>query len=95
MIARTWHGMTPASKADEYMDYLNKTGVPEYRATPGNLGVYVLRRIEAEHCPFPVADAVGVRGSDQTVCRTTDRKSQILSGGRAVPARAGTHCDAL
>lgn len=52
MIARTWHGMTDASKADEYLDYLNKTGVPEYRATPGNLGVYVLRRIEGNVAHF-------------------------------------------
>jgi hypothetical protein len=48
MIARTWHGVTDASKAEEYFDYLNKTGVPEYRTTEGNLGVYVLRRIEGD-----------------------------------------------
>jgi heme-degrading monooxygenase HmoA len=52
MIARTWHGMTEAAKADEYMEYLNKTGLPEYRATPGNLGVYVLRRIEGNKAHF-------------------------------------------
>jgi heme-degrading monooxygenase HmoA len=52
MIARTWHGMTDASKYDEYLDYLNKTGVPEYRATEGNLGVYVLRRIEGKKAHF-------------------------------------------
>jgi len=52
MIARTWHGITPASKADEYVDYLNQTGVPEYRATPGNLGVYVLRRLEGDKAHF-------------------------------------------
>ena len=52
MIARTWHGVTPASKADEYVDYLNQTGVPEYRATPGNLGVYVLRRLEGDKAHF-------------------------------------------
>jgi heme-degrading monooxygenase HmoA len=52
MIARTWHGMTEASKADEYLDYLNKTGVPGYRATQGNLGVYVLRRIEGDKAHF-------------------------------------------
>jgi heme-degrading monooxygenase HmoA len=44
--------MTEASKADEYFDYLNKTGVPEYRATPGNPGVYVLRRVEGETARF-------------------------------------------
>jgi heme-degrading monooxygenase HmoA len=52
MIARTWHGITEASKADEYLEYLNKTGVPEYRATRGNLGVYVLRRIEGNKAHF-------------------------------------------
>jgi heme-degrading monooxygenase HmoA len=52
MIARTWHGITDASKADAYFDYLNKTGVPEYRATQGNLGVYVLRRIEGNKAHF-------------------------------------------
>ena len=52
MIARTWHGVTDASKADEYLDYLNKTGVAEYRATQGNLGVYVLRRIEGNKAHF-------------------------------------------
>lgn len=52
MIARTWHGITDASKADEYLDYLNKTGIPEYKATQGNLGVYVLRRIEGNKAHF-------------------------------------------
>ena len=52
MIARTWHGKTEALKADEYSDYLDKTGVAEYRATPGNLGVYVLRRIDGNTAHF-------------------------------------------
>ena len=52
MIARTWHGVTEASKADEYFEYLYKTGIPEYRLTQGNLGVYVLRRIEGNRAHF-------------------------------------------
>jgi heme-degrading monooxygenase HmoA len=52
MIARTWHGVTDASKADEYADYLDKTGIPEYRLTLGNLGVYLLRRIEGTRAHF-------------------------------------------
>ncbi len=52
MIARTWHGVTEASKADEYLEYLNKTGIPEYRQTQGNLGVFVLRRIEGNRAHF-------------------------------------------
>jgi heme-degrading monooxygenase HmoA len=46
MIARLWHGAIPAARADEYMRYLEQTGLPDYRATPGNRGVYVLRRAE-------------------------------------------------
>lgn len=52
MIARTWHGVVPAAKADAYFEYLNKTGLPDYRATPGNLGVTVLRRVEGDKAHF-------------------------------------------
>ena len=52
MIARAWHGVTLSSKADQYLDYLNKTGIPDYRATEGNQGVYVLRRIEGDRAHF-------------------------------------------
>jgi heme-degrading monooxygenase HmoA len=52
MIARIWHGETAAAKSEEYLDYLNETGVPDYRATRGNRGVYVLRRIEGDRAHF-------------------------------------------
>ena len=52
MIARIWHGITPAVKAGEYLDFLNKTGVPDYRRTPGNQGAFVLRRIEGDRAHF-------------------------------------------
>jgi heme-degrading monooxygenase HmoA len=52
MIARTWHGVTDAAKANEYLEYLKKTGVPEYEATTGNLGVYVLRRFAGDQAHF-------------------------------------------
>jgi len=52
MIARFWHGVTAAAKSDEYLDYLNETGIPDYRATEGNRGVYVLRRIEDDRAHF-------------------------------------------
>lgn len=45
MIARIWEGVTDASRADEYVGYLQETGLKEYRETPGNRGVLVLRRI--------------------------------------------------
>ena len=48
MIARTWHGRVPTSKADEYYQYLLRTGLADYTATPGNRGLQVLRRTDGE-----------------------------------------------
>ncbi|HLA06261.1 MAG TPA: hypothetical protein VJ022_02380 [Anaerolineales bacterium] len=52
MIARIWHGLTPTSKADEYVEYLKRTGIPDYQATEGNLGTHILRRIEGGQAHF-------------------------------------------
>jgi heme-degrading monooxygenase HmoA len=46
MIARIWEGRTRAALADEYAAYLYEHGVKKLRATPGNLGVQVLRRTQ-------------------------------------------------
>jgi heme-degrading monooxygenase HmoA len=54
MIARLWHGVTEREKADEYLDYVNRTGVTDLRATPGNRGTFVLRRIEGPRAHFIV-----------------------------------------
>lgn len=40
-----WRGRTDPDRADEYLDYLRGTGVKEYRETPGNRGVQILRRV--------------------------------------------------
>jgi heme-degrading monooxygenase HmoA len=52
MIARIWHGVVPSVKADAYHEYLREMGIREYRATPGNRGCYVLRRLEGERAHF-------------------------------------------
>lgn len=52
MIARTWHGAVPAEKAHAYHEFLLRTGVPDYRSTQGNLGVFVLRRIDGDTAHF-------------------------------------------
>lgn len=52
MIARTWHGVTPASKADEYLEFLKRTGVNDYRATKGNRGVLLLRNVGKDRADF-------------------------------------------
>src|SRR5215471_7105617 len=52
MIARIWKGETPESRADQYFAFLKETGIKDYRATEGNQGVLVLRRIRNGHAEF-------------------------------------------
>ncbi len=52
MIARIWHGRTPMEKADAYSAFLNERAIPDYRGTPGNLAVHILRRDERDTAHF-------------------------------------------
>lgn len=52
MVVRTWRGSTRVEDADRYVAYLRETGLTEYRATPGNRGAWVLRRVEDDRCEF-------------------------------------------
>ena len=54
MIARLWQGVVPAAKEAGYREFLEREVLPEYRGTPGNRGVVVLRRQEGEHVRFLV-----------------------------------------
>jgi len=44
MIARIWHGVTMAQKADAFFKFVRKTGEQSYLKSPGNRGVRILRR---------------------------------------------------
>jgi heme-degrading monooxygenase HmoA len=52
MIARIWHGATPAARADEYLDLMRTVAIPDYRSVPGNKGAYALRRMEGDTAHF-------------------------------------------
>lgn len=52
MIARIWHGVTSAKHYDEYWTFLHQRAIPDYRSTPGNLGVRLFRRLEGERAHF-------------------------------------------
>ena len=51
-ITRIWHGVTRAEHADEYLKYVEDTGMTEYRRVKGNLSAKLLRRIEGDECHF-------------------------------------------
>ena len=44
-VARIWQGRTREAIADKYAEYLYDEGVKALRATKGNLGVQVFRRM--------------------------------------------------
>jgi hypothetical protein len=48
MIARQWHGRVRASDAGAYYQYLLRTGLKDYRLTPGNRGVQIFRRRDGD-----------------------------------------------
>jgi heme-degrading monooxygenase HmoA len=52
MIGRIWRGRTPAAASDAYLAFIDRVAVPEYRSTPGNRGVLVLRREVGEVAEF-------------------------------------------
>ena len=51
VIARIWRGAVRRD-GDAYAEYMDETGVAGYRATPGNLGVTMLRRDVGDRCEF-------------------------------------------
>ena len=52
MIARTWHGLVPENNLEDYHHYLLETGVKDLEATPGNLGVFILSKLENGNAHF-------------------------------------------
>jgi len=52
VIARTWRGWTRREDADEYVAYIEETGMRAYRGTPGNRGAWMLRRDEGDRTEF-------------------------------------------
>jgi heme-degrading monooxygenase HmoA len=52
MIARIWRGCTRESDKDTYFEFLKKTGLKDYAATPGNRGVWTLRRVRDGKAEF-------------------------------------------
>jgi hypothetical protein len=78
MIARRWRGRVRAADLDAYLTYLEASGVPALRGTPGNQGVLLFRHIDgsANNIEFEVVslwrdidDIHAFAGDDITVAR--------------------------
>ena len=44
MIARIWRGWVRMEDRAAYVEYIERTGLAEYRGTPGNQGAWMLAR---------------------------------------------------
>jgi len=49
MIARIWHGITRASDAEVYRQYVIETGVREYAETEGSLGIQIWQQAKDDN----------------------------------------------
>ena len=52
MIMRQWRGRVSRDKSEDYLSYLQATGLEEYRNTPGNLGAFVTTRPHGKATEF-------------------------------------------
>ena len=43
-VVRMWRGVIRTADRDEYVEYVERTGIEEYRSTPGNLDAWTLTR---------------------------------------------------
>ena len=54
LIARIWHGVTPADRAGEYIEWVKNTVAPDCQSIPGNLGYTLLRRTDGDRAYMTV-----------------------------------------
>jgi heme-degrading monooxygenase HmoA len=43
-VVRVWRGVIRTQERDEYVEYVERTGMSQYRETPGNLDAWILTR---------------------------------------------------
>jgi heme-degrading monooxygenase HmoA len=54
MIARIWRGRTRSGDAGAYSEYVQRENRESLNSTPGNLGTWLLRRLDGETAEFIV-----------------------------------------
>ena len=86
MIARTWHGVVPREKSEEYYNYLKKTGIADYAKIKGNLGVQIFKKdYQAETHFIVISFWISIQaikeftGGDYTAARYYKKDKYYLS----------------
>jgi len=84
MLARIWHGRTTTSASDDYLQFLKKRAIPDYQATEGNQGVYILRRIEGDQTHFLTLTFWESREALQRFAGVEIEKAKGTSGNKMI-----------
>jgi heme-degrading monooxygenase HmoA len=76
MIARVWRGRIRAADLDAYRSYIARTGLADYRGTPGNRGAYMFTRVDGDIAHVvtlslwdTIESITGFAGDDVTLAR--------------------------
>jgi heme-degrading monooxygenase HmoA len=51
-IVRIWRGVTLATRAERYLEYLNNVVAPAYRTAEANEGMYIMQELQDELTHF-------------------------------------------
>lgn len=85
MIMREWRGRVLREKAADYIDVLESTGLADYANTPGNRGVFLLRKelgTETEFTTLTLWDSLesirAFAGDDATLARYYPEDANFL-----------------
>ncbi|HEX2393917.1 MAG TPA: hypothetical protein VHI78_01145 [Bacteroidales bacterium] len=52
VITRIWHGKTLSEHSDQYLKYIEDTGIIDYLSIPGIVSARILRRVDGNICHF-------------------------------------------
>ena len=96
MIARMWRGWVRTPDRDAYVAYIERTGMAEYRQTPGNRGAYMLARdLGEDRTEIITLSFWESAASDPRLRRRRHRAGGLLSRGRPLSRRPGDDRDPL
>ena len=76
MIARIWKGAVRTHSADAYAEYMQNTGIAGYASTPGNRGVWMLRRDAGENTEVLMFSSNAIEPRPTTWWSLTSRRSR-------------------
>jgi heme-degrading monooxygenase HmoA len=76
-IARIWRGTVKTARADEYVEYMRRTGIADILATEGNRGAYFLRLEDGEETHFQTISLWESEAAIEAFSGSADRTARL------------------